>query len=243
MARSTYLLSLVGVLLPSVAAATGICENTGTTYGKPTLFAEATETFAVPATLAWCDEKDNGGSIEEVRGTIAYVELRDVNNNAVGLISSAKGKDAKRLEDSVGEFDKVVAGKLDAELKKRGYVAINAKSPAKAACRAQATFKKAPKDTVNGFPAERMYIEVRAGKKSMLRKELGLSAQQRQESGVVLAHFYTTKKAVALFTLLPTCSGPPPGYFGPDDVGDCYEDDTITTSLIDGSKGDLARCF
>jgi hypothetical protein len=243
MARSTYLLPLLGVLLPSVASATGICENTGTTYGKPTMFAEATETFAIPATLAWCDEKEVGFGIEEERGTISYVELRDVSDKVVGVISSATGKNAKRLEEKVGTFTKVGAGKLDAELKKRGFVRLNAKSPAKQACRAQATFQKARKDKVNGFPAERMFLEVRAGTQRMLRNELGLSAAARHDKGVVIAHFYTTKKAVALFTLVPACGGPPPGYFGPDDAGDCYAIDDIKTSVIDASTGDLARCF
>ncbi|MDX2092296.1 MAG: hypothetical protein SFX73_30815 [Kofleriaceae bacterium] len=244
MTRRTYVLPMLGLLVPSIASATGICEDTGTTYGTPTQFAEATNTFAVPATLTWCEETQDGGTIDELRGTIAYTELRDVNDDVVAVLSEAQGQDLVRLQSKVSNVEEVPTGKLGAELARRGYVALVAKSPSKAACRVRATWKKAPKgEKVDGFPAERMFFEVRAGKKSVQTKEIGLSAKERHAAGVVVAHFYTTKKAVALLTLLPTCAGPPPGYFGPDDGGSCYNVDTIKASMIDGSKGALARCF
>jgi len=238
------LLGLVAVLVPAAAHASGVCENTGTTYGVPTLFAEATEAFAVPATLAWCEERDRGGVLDEVRGTIAFTELRDVHGKVLGVLSAARGKDAKRLEAAVGAFDKVATGKLASTLKARGYARIVPQGRTRAArCTVRAAWTSTRGTYHDGFPAGLLAVEVWAGKQRALRYEVGPAAEARRGDEKIVAHFLARRGAIALFVRRPTCAGPPPGYFGPDDPGDCYAVDEVSTTLLDAKTGDLARCF
>ena len=236
-------LGLLLLMLPAAGYATGICEDTGTTYGAPTLFSEALEAFAVPATLAWCEERQDEGSIDEVRGTIAYTELRDVRGNVLGALSAVTGDDAKRLEEVVGVFEAVPAAQLATALAAHGFAPIVARGPTKNRCTIKGAWKATPGQQDNGFPAAELAVEVRAGKRRLLRREVGVVAEARRGDEVVVAHVRATQRKIALFTLRPTCSGPPPGYFGPDDGGSCYQIDDVQVTLLDASAGPLARCF
>ena len=244
MVRAALCLPLFALLIPWAAHATGVCEGTGTRYQAPTLFAESSELFAVPATASWCEERQNEGSIEEVRGTVTYTELRDVRGRVVTSLSEATGKDRIELAKIVGSAEWLAPGMTATWLKDKGFAPIQATGPvARENCAVHATWKAAPKEQINGFPAARLGVELRAGKKVVHRLQLGLAAETRKGSERVVAHFFKTKRMVALFTLLPTCEGPPPGYFGPDDPGSCYDVDVLGMWVVDAGKGDLARCF
>jgi hypothetical protein len=50
--------------------------------------------------------------------------------------------------------------------------------------------------------------------------------------------------SVAVFAIVPSCAGPPPGYFGPDDGGECYRVNTPVAMLFDvKTLPSLAACF
>jgi hypothetical protein len=228
-------------LAPRTAEAIGRCENTPRAYEPPTLFSEQEQAFAVPATQAWCEERDE---MNEDRGEIAFVELRDVDGDVVGILSSARGKDARRLEDLVGGFEPVAAGKLDGVLKARGFAPLAATTSGKTRCEVRTDTSPAPKETVNGFPAARVFVDVHGGGKRLARIDAGLAAQQRQYELVALGHAMVKRPVIAVWVRRPSCSGPPPGYFGPDDGGSCYSVDEIQVLRFDAGKlPALAPCF
>jgi hypothetical protein len=60
----------------------------------------------------------------------------------------------------------------------------------------------------------------------------------------VRAQWLPKRSAVAVWAIIPSCSGPPPGYFGPDDAGDCYEVDSVALTMVEvASTPALAACF
>lgn len=228
-------------LAPRTAEAIGRCENTPRTYEPPRLFSEQEQAFAVSGTQAWCEERDE---LNEDRGAIAFVELRDLDGDVVGILSSARGKDARRLERLVGPFEPVAAGKLDGVLAARGFAPLAAIARGKARCEVRTTTSPAPKETVNGFPAARVFVDVHGGGTRLARVDAGLTAQQRQHELVALGHAMAKRPLIAVWVRRPSCSGPPPGYFGPDDAGSCYPDDEIQILRFDAGKTPaLAPCF
>ena len=87
-------------------------------------------------------------------------------------------------------------------------------------------------------------MDVHGGGKRLARIDAGLAAEQRQSELVALGHAVAKRPVIAVWLRLPSCSGPPPGYFGPEDGGDCYPDDEIQLLLLDAAKTPaLAPCF
>ncbi len=225
------------VLAARTAGATGVCENLARHYDPPKLFSEAENAFAVFGSQDWCDEIDRGQGLEEVRGTVHFVELRDTAGNVVGIFSGARGKDAERVTDLVGAFEPAPPAKLAGTLRKRGYVPL-----VKAGrCSVRTAWSAAPKEQVNGFPAARLSLDVLAGSKRLTRVDLGLAARDRKSAAIVRAQWLPKKKAVALWAIVPSCSGPPPGYFGPDDAGQCYPIDSAAITVVDSAA--IGACF
>ena len=70
--------------------------------------------------------------------------------------------------------------------------------------------------------------------KQIKRVSLGPIAQRRKADVVSVAHVDGAKLVV--WTLVPTCAGPPPGYFGADDGGDCYPVDTPVIRVLDAKR-------
>ncbi|HEY3357984.1 MAG TPA: hypothetical protein VGQ83_32345 [Polyangia bacterium] len=168
---------LLCVLAPGAARATGRCENTPRRYEPPRLFAATSESFAVGATQAWCEERGD----QEVRGVLRFTELRDLKGEVVARLASARGRDAARLTKLVGPFDFVAAGKLAKTLTARGFAPL---------------------------------VPSRAG-------QGGRCAVR-----------------------VPQCQGPPPGYFGADDAGDCYPlDQPVVLALDAATRTELGACF
>lgn len=112
------------MLATRTAAATGVCENTPRHYDPPRLYSETEDAFAVFASQDWYDEVERGGTLDEVRGKVHFVELRDTKGTVLAILSSARGKDAQRVTDLVGAFDPVPPAKLAGTLKTRGYLPL-----------------------------------------------------------------------------------------------------------------------
>ena len=70
--------------LARIAHATGPCENTEARYDPPELFDESTQSFAVPVSQPWCA----GDVIDEKRGTVSFVELRDTHDKVVTITAT-----------------------------------------------------------------------------------------------------------------------------------------------------------
>jgi hypothetical protein len=228
-------------LLPRVAHATGPCEDTPRLYGAVLGFAEADGRFAIKVSRSWCDE---GRDQREIRGILEFVEVRDLKNGVPGRLASLTGKDARRLERLEGAFEHVKASRLNALLKERGF-----KVPARSArcptgrCTVRTGWGHDP-DGLNGFPAGKVSVEVREGKRVLERLEAGVAARERRAEVQVHAQFAPAARRLAVLVRVPQCSGPPPGYFGKDDAGTCYRDDLAFTTALDLSRYPaLAPCF
>jgi hypothetical protein len=230
---------VVAALGARTAEATGLCENTPLQYEPPRLFSEQEQAFAVPATRAWCEVQGQ----REVRGKIAFVELRNIDGRVTGIISSARGPDAGRLEQLIGAFEAVAADKLDAALKARGYAPLAAATRGKTRCEVRATSIRT-KEWGGGFPVEQAQVDVISGAARLARIEAELIATQRRGDLAARAHALAKRPAIAVWLRLPGCTGPPPGYFGPKDPGICYPDDKIEILILDAKKlPALATCF
>ncbi len=230
-------LVLASLLVTHDAFAIGLCENTPRQYSPPRLFDETTNTFAIPATQVWCDEVQDGAAFDETRGVVSFIELRDTSGQVTGIASNATGADAKRLTAMFGTVTKPATAL--AKFKKL----VRTSAGQLGRCTVRTTWKRSPVP-LNGFPAGTLGIEVIAGKQTLASAEIGLAAAQRREEVAVAAHFRRDTRTVAVFVRLPTCSGPPPGYFGPDDGGDCYAEDEPVIKLFDANQTPaLAGCF
>lgn len=223
------------------AHAIGLCENTPRHYDPPRLYSEAAQAFAIAGTQEWCEEQQDAGG--EVRGKVAFVELRDLTGKVIGLLSSARGPDASRMTDLVGAFEEVTAARLAATLKQRGYLPLQATSP-RSRCTVRTTWSAAPKESVNGYPAAKLSLDVLAGAKRIARIDLGLGARDRKGAAAARGQFLPKRSSLAVWASVPTCEGPPPGYFGPDDRGVCYPVDGTRLMVLDATTTPaIAACF
>lgn len=231
---------LVLAATTATAAATGVCENMPRSYDPPRLYAEASSSFAIPGHQAWCDESDD---LQETRGTVDFVELRRTDGKVDAILSTARGKDAGRVKSLVGTFEAATAAKLATVLQQRGFAPL---VPSATGCTAKLRWTPAAAgETVNGFPASRLNLDiVRAGKR-LVTLPLELGATERKDAAALRISFVAAQRAIAMFVRVPTCSGgPPPGYFSPDDGGVCYQDDQVVVKLMTAAATPaLAGCF
>lgn len=205
------------LVLAKAAHATGICENTERRYRAPTAYSETEHAFAVPGVDPWCDEVEHGGAIDEKRGEVAFVELRASDGTVLATLTDST--------DPHASFERVAD--VSAELARRGYKPVSA-----GRCTVTASFGRAP--AVDGWPAQKLAIVQRARGKQVKRVALGSIATQRKAEVLSVAHVDGTKLVV--WTLVPACGGPPPGYFGADDGGVCYPIDTPVVSVLDAKR-------
>jgi hypothetical protein len=227
------------------ALATGACEDTPIRYDPPSHFAPRERQFAFSGTSHWCEEKDDSAVIDEVRGTVRFVEIRDIAGKLVARLSTARGRDAARLREAVRSFDEVAPGRMAATLASRGFepLAATARSPA-GDCRVRARYdRRAPPQ--NGFPAGVVAVEVVAGKHALVTHDVGVAARELRAGVVARAQFLPAEHAVAVWVRVPQCNGgPPPGYWGEGFPGTCYHEDTIAIVLLTVTEHpELAVCF
>jgi hypothetical protein len=223
---------LAALAVAGHAHATGMCENVGVRYDPPELFDEATQSFAIPASQPWCDVDQDG---DEQRGTVSFVELRDVHDKVIGILSTATGADAAHLTAAVGVFDAVPLGKLHATLLARGYAPL----VTKAKCKLATAWTDGA--NVGGWRGATLQLDVESAGKRVSRATLGAGSAARRGDQILRSHVLAKRSAIAVFAIVPSCAGPPPGYFGSDDAGDCYHDDTPVVMLLDGPA--IAGCF
>jgi hypothetical protein len=57
---------------------------------------------------------------------LAFVELRDIHDHAIGRLATAQGEDAAHLRATIGDFEAIAYGKLHVTLLTRGYKPIAA---------------------------------------------------------------------------------------------------------------------
>jgi hypothetical protein len=227
------------------ARATGACEDTPLRYDPPSHFAPGERQFAFPGTSHWCEEKEVGAAIDEVRGTVRFVEIRDMAGKIVARLSTARGTDAARLRDAVSAFEEVPPGRMAQALASRGFepLAATARSPAgDCRVRARSARRAAPQ---NGFPAGFVDVELLSGKRPLVTQEVGVAARELRAGVVARARFLPAEHAVAVWVRVPQCSGgPPPGYWGEGSPGTCYHQDTVAVALLTAADHpELAACF
>jgi len=208
------------------AFATGLCENVGPRYDPPELFDEATQSFAINVSQPWCEQIEDHGTFDEKRGTVAFVELRDIHSKVIGRLSAAQGEDADHLRSVIGDFDAIAVGKLHTTLLARGYKPVVAPK----SCKLTTAWTDVASG--GGWRAASVQLDVMRAGKQLVRTKLGDGSIQRRGDQVVRAHALAKQKAFAVFAIVPACAGPPPGYFGPEDGGDCYHVDTPVVMLL-----------
>ena len=189
-----------------------------------------------------CDTIQDGDAFDEKRGEVAFVELRDVHGTVLGRLSTATGDDAKHLAALVDGIEAIAVGKLHSTLVKRGYAPLVTHSAAKRACTLALTWGTAAGK--GGWVRAPLSLEVSLGGKQLLRVPLGDGTTARRGDQFLRAHYLIASRAIAVFALLPSCAGPPPGYFGPDDGGSCYHINTPLALALDAkTHPELAACF
>lgn len=201
------------VLVATPAWATGICENTPRNYGSPTLVAG--DVFAVPGTQAWCEDIDGRAR----RGVVSFVELRDP-----GGVKTTLATSAKHLPDAE------VVPSIPAALAARGFKPLAASRT----CKVHRQWGRSV-EIDRGWPARMLALEI-GTKTDVVATEIDLVPRQRQRAVRVVLHF--AKPDVLVYVRRPTCSGPPPGYFGKDDPGACYAEDEVIVQ-----KHAVPQCF
>jgi hypothetical protein len=212
------------VMSAGAAHAEGLCENTPLRFDPPTMFDAKTQSFAIPASQAWCDVTEDN---QEKRGTVAFVQLRDVHDKVLANVSGATGADATHLQAAIGAFEKLSG--LHAALVKRGYAPLDGKL-AKCTVKTKWTGVTAGD---RGWQDGTVVLELARGGKQLQQVTLGAGTAQRRGDQQVRTHAIGTQLAV--FATVPSCDGPPPGYFSAGDAGDCYQKDQVSVRLIDAT--------
>ncbi len=235
--RWVMVMLVVVVGFGRAASATGLCENTPVRYDPPELFDEATQSFAVSASQAWCDVNDE--TLTETYGAVSFVELRDTHDKVLAILSTAQGADATHLRTARGDFEPIAVGKLHATLVARGYKPIVSKTKG---CKLSTAWTDA--DSRDGWRGAALQLDVQRGKTRLSRVQLGEGSAARRGDQWFRAHVLAKQSTIAVFAIVPSCGGPPPGYFGTADGGSCYHDDTPIVVTLDATTTPaLAACF
>jgi len=230
---------LASLCIARFAHATGTCEDTGVRYDPPQLFDGKTQSFAIPAVQDWCEEDQHNGVIDEVRGKVSFVELRDIHNKVLGVLSTATGGDAKRLNAAIGKFEAVPTGKLHAILLARGYAPLIAKSK----CKLATAWTDYDPTVERDWRGANVQLEIKSAGKQLARILLGKGSLARRGDQWVRAHVIADQGAIAVFAIVPSCGGPPPGYFE-GDGGSCYHQNAPVAMLLTAKATPaLAACF
>ncbi|MFT3691611.1 MAG: hypothetical protein QM831_00615 [Kofleriaceae bacterium] len=226
------LLVLLIVARAARAYATGECENNPVRFDPPELYNAKLQAFAIPVSAAWCDFQDDNMH-EAARGTVSFVELRDIRNKVIGRITAATGKDLEREKAMMSDIE--VVAQLHKTLLARGYQPIK---------NVPACSFKAKWDGFgdkSGWQTARVSLDVAKRKKLLTSVLVGEGSAARQGDAQIRAA--TDGTVIAVFVTVPTCAGPPPGYFGPEDGGDCYHVDEPLVRLLaaETAKACLAK--
>jgi hypothetical protein len=239
-------LLLAAMLLPAGAArATGACENTPIRYDVPIRFEPRDHLFAYPGVSHWCEEDESRGVIDEIRGTVRFVEVRGADEKSVTRLATARRRDAERLRENIKTFDVVAPGRMLPTLSAAGFVSLAAaaRSPA-GDCHVRKQVSRRD-EKLYEFPASKVAVEVYTGKRTLAVRDAGVASRELTSQIAVRAQFLKDERAVAIWVRVPICDGgSPPDYWFKGYPGDCYHQDTIFVSLLTiADYPDLAACF
>lgn len=224
--------ALAVVLAPGAAGATGLCENTTSTW-KLAAVSEQARQALVEGEVEWCEEKDD----EEVRGTVRVAQLRTFDGKIVRWYADP----VKRADDRLGAKGVRPLNELDAVRSKGAFRPIaELRTGAGGRCSSRVVVG----ETNDGGAEEMAPVTLELLIDGKKRTELSLGdAVATEEGKQAEALFLPTARLVLVWWSLPTCEGgPPPGYFGEDDPGECYTAWKTGFETIAGD-GVLAGCF
>ena len=139
-----------------------------------------------------------------------------MHDTVIGRLSTATGDDAEHLRKFAGDFEYVALGKLHKTLLARGYKPLATKT--------KCTLKLAWTDVAKSGGWHDANLQLDVGRVRPTRLLLGTGSIERR--GDQWLRIHVMKSSIAIFAIVPSCAGPPPGYFGADDGGDCYKVDT-----------------
>jgi hypothetical protein len=232
--------AVVLALAAGDARAIGVCEGAWFVhYDPPELFDEATQSFAIPASVDWCDEGDfmNDPINWPQRGVVHFVELRDIHDAVLGRLSTVTGADADHLR-KIAAFEAVRYGKLHATLLARGYAPLAGKL---GKCSLATAWTDLDHQAWRGATLQ---LDVMRGNTRIARVRVGAGSIERRGDQSIRAHVLARQSAIDVLAIVPSCTGPPPGHFGPDDGGSCYHVDTPAALRLDAKTTPaLAACF
>lgn len=246
-------------LLATPAHAIGMCEDLEFTS---TLVAYASDRalFLYEGTQELCSDED------DTRVTLPYLRATTLDGEDVAFFYTPNTRAAWPDQEELDDFEQS-AGKLptqpdalgaphvassdvaDAFRKEAGFVPVTALGPSPqsgCAIRALPAQEAIPEDeaTYNGFPAADMQVVVQINGNTVAQKRhTNVSTEHGELSATPI--FTRDRQTLLVLTSTPRCEGgPPPGYFGEDDPGDCYLE--ITTELTRYAVADhpaLAACW
>lgn len=216
------------------AHAIGLCEGLETTYTLEAVD-EAAGLLLVRGTTETCSETDSG---DEKRATLSFAQLVGLDGKVHRTFG--KRRHARALADQLG-VAKVEPTKLLKDLQsKKTMVPARARSgPGASPCTTRVARKRAGKR--DGFPQVDVTVTIGAGKPL---KTVALGAAAKDAGQQVTTLFLPKRRAVAIWSVTGSCSGPPPGYFGEEDEGTCQAELAMRVRLLSVVKGGpLEACF
>lgn len=235
MTRTITVLSLAASLFASSgpALAIGFCENLSETWTLEAVSADGSLVL-LQGDLEWCEETDEG----EERGVLHTAQVRDVSGKVSQWYLRESGKEAaRRLAGVTRAVAPLPMSKLDERKKAEGFLAPKSlqKSPSGRCEASVAATKKGD--------ALSLTLRIAVDGKEAWSAPIGdgvASEVKRQ----VLPLYLPTSRSVLLWATLPRCAGgPPPGYFGDDDPGECYVETELHLKLHETAGTPLVACF
>ena len=217
---------LIFLSVPAPALATGNCEDLGTRYVLKEV-AEAAGLLAFDVEIDWCDDKDG----EETSGVIKATLVTDLKTRGKTWYFTPAGKaeaahapaGARKPAAEWAAFQKEKAFRPVAE------VALQA-APNAAGCSAEVVAfdrkgKPIPLGDASGkdaFSTSRIGLRIKAGALELPPVRLGAHVLGEGEPLVYALPMASLKALHVVFVTAKCDGGPPAGYFGADDGGECY---------------------
>ena len=233
-------LSLVSLvtLTGSFARATGPCENVSSS-STLAFVAERTERLIITGSVEWCEENESDGVINEDRGSVDYAKVVRFDGTVEAWFVDRTEKHAvDTLQSHFSEANRPRALKtLPAYVKKVGAVAPDALKSA--LCTPDVKLRELSTSS-GGFDEQEVTVHIRAGERSLWSAELGTSSVDAGQPEVHVLFLKDTRRVLVSWVVFE-CSGPPPGYFGEDDGGECYVEELREFSVESASR--LGLCF
>ncbi|MCA9665075.1 MAG: hypothetical protein KC503_05785 [Myxococcales bacterium] len=240
-------LALVAVLtiIPTVASATDICEDTPITYSARAVSASA-GLLLVDGLMAWCT-KTGSTPPGEKRGKLRFAAVRSLGGvTRAWFVDRTTARLRAEFRRRLRARAQRPLASLAAYKKRLGFQPLARFRVSPRGCYARVD-KVADKAKAGSFASSTIRLLVFARgerKKPLLARRLGHADDEAGHS--VLTAFVSKRDGVVAWVDLGRCAGPPPGYFGSEDPGTCYKTHAprlLRLGTTVGSRLALARCF